>query len=1152
MRRTLLASILVAVAAGGLSSPAAAVQPRAAGPAPTVMPRLPMEALRAAAPLLSDAPDRAGGFGAAPDKAPATLRAVLLMCDFADSLLLGRHGQVPGDFPPPMQDEIQYVAHDSVFFDHLLRDVADYYAEASDGGFTLQLTIHPRAVNLPRGMAWYGDHPEEGDQHVLLAADVVDSLDAEIDFSLYDTVILVHAGAGEETDVLANSPENIYSTYLDPGDFAAAAEDSIIDQPWLPSADFPPGEGIDRVLVLPETLYQDPIPGQSKGMYGSLGVYAYEVGLRLGMLPLVDFTPAGRPDSQGIGTFGLMGYGLFVFAGWSPPPPCAYNRALMGWISPSPADPADGAAHGLTPAGAPGSPLACARVDVSGQEYWLLEYRLQDPDGDRFWSFAGDLNGDFARNFWDDSEPDGIPGDGAKFDPETDTRERIVGAEWDFFTTELGTGVGGNGSGVLVWHVDEGVVDGVFDAPTALFNADPSRKAVDLEEADGIQDLDSASYSRYYLGADDDVYRGEGTSLFGPDNLPRTHTNSGVRTGLVFTDFSPVVADSNAFISWISVDTLDNGTVVADTVWGFAFADTVTFRLDYGESAAGPRRGAERVLPDGVDLRGSHVLVANLDGAAGDEIVVADRAGGVHVFNGDLEEFLDRDGDPATYAPFATGIRGGEMVAWNLPPAVGNIDDDPEPEIVLTGPDGLYAFDLDGTPVRDFEAQATGLYADLGACELPPVLVSRAGATPPDEPALADPAGAAVIVRQGGRTFLRVYGGADADLETEHDLGKVVVRAPPIMAYDRFWVAATDTAAGVHLLFECTRGSMGIPGTVFVRGHELRTEPGPFPPVWGQVTPGDPSSQRWLAVVGLDGGGETLLLDANLEPVGDSYIWPGDIVVGTPLAAGGAFVAPGLLGRVGTAGDWQDGWPRRLEPAVPAEEAPWAGGPLVARIIGSGRSYEDFVFPLQDGRIVARGPQGEEIDGWPLAAPARTAATPALGALSGGTDADLVTAAAFDRVAGVDDQGENLTRSVRSVLTVWEDVAVVGGAWPMWGGTPWRDGSWSAADWCRPGIPAAGSGIVAGSHICYPSPLTGGTLQVRAQLRQAGRVQVEIYDLEGEKITVTGWRDVPAGESFSVPVALDRVVSGMYLCRLVARHGGGGADQSVVAFAVAR
>ena len=87
-------------------------------------------------------------------------------------------------------------------------------------------------------MGFYGDHPEQGEQPVLLAADVLDSVAAEIDFAAYDTVLLVHAGAGEETDVLGDTPEQINSTYLDPDDLAEAIEEEILPA-YLPARPAP-------------------------------------------------------------------------------------------------------------------------------------------------------------------------------------------------------------------------------------------------------------------------------------------------------------------------------------------------------------------------------------------------------------------------------------------------------------------------------------------------------------------------------------------------------------------------------------------------------------------------------------------------------------------------------------------------------------------------------------------------------------------------------------------------------------------------------------------------------------------------------------------------------------------------------------------------
>jgi hypothetical protein len=527
-------------------------------------------------------------------KAPASLQAVVIMVDFADSCFYGRQDEFDGPLPTSTQSSFYYAAHDSVYYDHLVRDVADYYDAASGGRFQLHYTVHGRIVGLDEGMAFYGNHPEFGEQPVRLAADAIAALDAEIDFSLYDTVILIHAGAGQETDILNNSPEQIYSTYLGPDAFARAVEDSILAEPYIATADFPEGDGVRHVLILPETQFQDPYDGFS-GHFGSLGTYCFVVGLRLGMLSLSDFTPPGAPDSQGVGQFCLMGYGLFAAGGYVPPHPCAFNKQLMGWLDPYLVDPDLGATWTLHSSAAPEHPLAAARIDLTGSEYYLLEYRLQDPDGNGIFSFAGDLNGNNVPDFYDMSN---VAGGGVPtrfFDPQQDIRERMVGAEWDFFLSDnpaRAPGVKGAGSGIYIWHIDEGVIRDVFGLRRNLFNADPRRKAVDLVEADGIQDLDSRQPSPYWLGGDDDSFRGEGNSDFGPDTRPATRTNGGLRTGLVIDQISNVVVDSS--------HVFHAGTDSAYV--GIRYAETMTFRCRREADPDAPvMLHAARDLP-GVDL----------------------------------------------------------------------------------------------------------------------------------------------------------------------------------------------------------------------------------------------------------------------------------------------------------------------------------------------------------------------------------------------------------------------------------------------------------------------------------------------------------------------------------------------------------------------
>jgi len=661
--------------------------------------------------------------------APDSLNVVVVMCDFSDSLLYGRFGQIEGDFPPPRQSDFYYDRHDSLYFQHLLTDVATYFSIVSDEQFTFNFEVVGMVANLPNPMSYYGNHPDAGEQSLVMAEHTVAMLDTRVDFSRFDTVLLIHAGAGEETDILNNSPEQIYSTYLGPDDFVSAVEESLLTVPYLETDDFDEGSGINQVLILPETEFQDPF-GSFQGFFGSLGVYCFEVGLRLGMLSLSDFTPAGRVDSQGIGEFGLMGYGLFVGAGFIPAHPCVFNKMLMGWLDPYPVSPDAGTSHALTPAESANSPTAAARVDITGQEYWLLEYRLQDPDGNVKFSWDGDLNGNGVPDFYDvDSDSaDGTPT--GFFDPlgpdrlpdtgDEDRREWLDGAEFDFFMSEnsaRSASIKGAGSGIYIWHIDEGVIQDAFGATSNLFNAEPSRKAVDLEEADGIQDLDTRIGSPYILGGDDDSYRGEGADLYGPDQIigtrfgpetvPSTESAGGAWTGIVFDSFSDVVSDS-----------------AIGTPPVIDYADAMIFRC--GRQGAGegfPQLFAEHQLA-GVDCRGSHLMACDLDDPAdGDlEIICSGDLGRVFIFESDLSDHLVESPINATDAM-------GLPVIWNGPAAAGDIDGDGLSEIVLTAQNGLYAFNgEDGSEVLDGDndPESYGLLLACGefeSCQLPPVLL---------------------------------------------------------------------------------------------------------------------------------------------------------------------------------------------------------------------------------------------------------------------------------------------------------------------------------------------------------------------------------------------------------------------------------------------
>lgn len=482
-----------------------------------------------------------------------TIRVLALMAEFqqdADPLTTGdgrflTSGSALQIDPPP---------HDSAYFASKLRFLENYFFRVSNGQVQVQAELFPVPITLPDSMATYS--PQGEDDLDRLAGLIIDGWTAAdaaspgFPFSSYDAFIVFHAGAGRDVDLgsllgFDPTPHDIPSVTLN-----LSTLRTYLKNPSYPGV---PVNGdtvhITNTMVLPETEsrllnlggFVDTL------QLGINGLLAASFGSTLGLPDLFD-TRTGR---SGIGQFGLMdGAGIFAYNGVLPPEPSAWEKIRLGWTTPVTLSssatvplPAVGSIH-------VGSDTVY-KIPISSTEYFLIENRSRDPEGNGqtltlvrggqtvILHFGGDTTG-FAFN--DVSAIYGSLVDAEDFDWALPGSTLVPGYE---------------GGGMLVWHIDE--TDLADKIATNTVNADPTRRTVDLEEADGSQDIgvrydlfDPGSGTEYgwppdfwFAGNPSPVY----ANAFGPATFPDSRANSGSPSLVTISGFGPRAVRTNMTVT---------------------------------------------------------------------------------------------------------------------------------------------------------------------------------------------------------------------------------------------------------------------------------------------------------------------------------------------------------------------------------------------------------------------------------------------------------------------------------------------------------------------------------------------------------------------------------------------------------------------------
>ncbi len=509
---------------------------------------------------------------------PDTLRLLAIRVDFQRDTLETTTGDgaffhelpdsiAPEDWiidPPP---------HDSLYFADQLLALRNYFHRFSRGKLTITGKLHngPESGGdifpIGRQAAYTLDYPiwninwGDGDDERLngkLVEMFVDAWeladeDTLLDPSGYDIFLVFHAGSGNEFDTGFDlTPHDIPSVAIGLEDLATYA--GLPDGVAMGGGVF-----IRRGAILPETQRQGDIE------IGLMGTVCAQVGYLIGMPHLYD-TGTGDP---GIGMFGLMDRGFGGFFGIIPTPPSAWMRAYMGWDSVTVLSGGEinlGALH-LPDSLFTDSLHRLVEVPINSDEYFLLEARLRDPEADSM-TVAYDRAGRRLR-FYDDYTLDADEG----------FRVPVSVEDHDFDLPA---------SGILLWHIDEGVIRGGIDADR--IQVDPRRRGVDIEEADGTEDigeeyefLQPGDGSEYGV-REDAWYRGNELFLianrlskveFSAFTAPSTAANTGGESHIAFTDFSPIDDTMSCVVvnGWEQGEFPDNLTFNDSAVVAVTFAD---------------------------------------------------------------------------------------------------------------------------------------------------------------------------------------------------------------------------------------------------------------------------------------------------------------------------------------------------------------------------------------------------------------------------------------------------------------------------------------------------------------------------------------------------------------------------------------------------
>jgi M6 family metalloprotease-like protein len=255
----------------------------------------------------------------------------------------------------------------------------DYWKEVSYDKLVISVVTSTNVYSLPHTMSYYGDESSAALENIIY--DSVTVAKTDIDFTLYDAILIVHAGVGEESDVLGDTPNDIWSLYYTNSSIAPNASPDASCSNCLEVSGANGTKRIIEAIIMPQSDSQD------NYSIDPLGVYVHEFGHWLGLPDL--YCTASNCVPDGVGKWSLMGDGIYNAApldcpapgqqclyGSSPAHLDAWSKVYLGWVTPLNAvPPVDIGSHDFAPVENIPDIVKIQASSTTPTQYFLLENR---------------------------------------------------------------------------------------------------------------------------------------------------------------------------------------------------------------------------------------------------------------------------------------------------------------------------------------------------------------------------------------------------------------------------------------------------------------------------------------------------------------------------------------------------------------------------------------------------------------------------------------------------------------------------------------------------------------------------------------------------------------------------------------------------------